>query len=86
MLITAGASGRQHFEQPALRGEVRLHVLMEVEVIARQVAEHAGGEAHAVDALQRQSVRRDFHHRGTAAVLQHLAQQLLHVWSFRRGA
>ena len=82
----AGRVGRQHLEQPALGGEVRLHVLMEVEVIARQVAEHAGGEAHAVDALQRQGVRRDFHHRRPAAVLQHLAQQLLHVRGFRRGA
>ena len=78
--------GRQHLEQPALGGEVRLHVFVEVEVIARQVAEHAGGEAHAVDALQRQRVRRDFHHRGAAALLQHLAQQLLHVGRFRRGA
>ena len=43
--MTPGASGRQHLEQPPLGGEVALHVAVEIEVVARQVGEDAGGEA-----------------------------------------
>ena len=37
---SAGALGRQHLEQAALRLKLSLHVCVEVEVIARQVGEH----------------------------------------------
>ena len=43
-LITRGRVGGQHLEQPALGREVVLHVAVEVEMVARQVREDAGGE------------------------------------------
>ena len=76
----------EDLEQPAFRGEVRFHVAVEVEVIARQVGEDAGRESQVVDAAQRQRVRRHFHDAGAAALLQHLPQHLLHVGRLRRGA
>ena len=77
--------GRQHLEEPALGREVRLHVLVEVEVIAGQVGEDGGGEAHAVDALEGQRVRRHLHHARAVAVRDHVAQESLHVGGFGRG-
>ncbi len=74
---------RQHLEQTTLGGEVRLHVAMKVEVIARQVREHAGGERDGIRAAQRERVRRHFHHGGAAAVVHHLPQHLLHVRRLR---
>ena len=49
MLITAGASSRQHLEQPTLGREVVVHARVEVEMVARQVREDAGGEPDAVN-------------------------------------
>ena len=66
---------RQHLEQPALGLEVLLHVGMEVEVVAGQIREDARRERHAVDAMQRQRVRRHFHRAGAAPAIDHLAQQ-----------
>jgi hypothetical protein len=59
---------------------------VEVEMIARQVGEDGGGEAHAVDALQREGVRRHLHHRGLAALPDHVVEQLLHVGRLGRRA
>jgi hypothetical protein len=44
--------------KPPLGRELRLHVAVEVEVIAREVGEHAGGESQRVDAAQRERATR----------------------------
>ena len=80
-----GALGQQ-LEQPPLRGEVRLHVAVEIEVVARQVGEDAGGKSQPVDAAERERVRRDFHHTRAAAFDQHLAQHALQLGRFGRRA
>ena len=77
---------RQDLEEAALGGEVRLHVAVEVEVIARQVGEDAGGKPQAVGAAQRQRVRRHLHHAGAAAFGQHAAQHLLQLGRLGRRA
>ena len=59
----ARRAGREHLEQPALGLKVRLHVGMEIEMIACEVREHRRGERHAVHAAQRQRVRRHLHRR-----------------------
>ena len=82
--MTPTPPSRQQLEQPPLGGEVLLHVAVEVEVVARQVGEDAGGEAQVVDAPQRQRVRRHLHHAGAAAVGHHLAQHPLQLGRFRR--
>jgi hypothetical protein len=76
-------SGRISNSRPLGR-EVRLHVAVEVEVIAGQVGEDAGGEAQLVRAAQRERVRRDLHHARAAAFLQHVAQHLLQLGRFGR--
>ena len=75
---------RQHLEQPPLRLEVRLHVLVEIEMIARQIGEHAGREPHAIYSAQRQGMRRYLHCARAAAAIHHLAQKSLQVGRFRR--
>ncbi len=52
----AGCVGGQHLEESALREEVVLHVLVKVEMVAREVREDPGREPHAVDAFERQGV------------------------------
>ena len=42
----------QQLEQPSLGDEIRLHVAMEVQVVAREVREDARGETKIVDAAQ----------------------------------
>ena len=46
-------------EQPRLRGAVRIHVAVVVEVVAREVGEHRDVEAHLVDAALVERVRED---------------------------
>ena len=81
----AGRLRGQHREQSALRREVRLHVDVEVEVVARQVGEDTGRESHAVDTLERQGVRRHLHDARAVAGVEHRPQHRLHVGSFGRG-
>jgi hypothetical protein len=52
----AGCIRRQHLEQPALGGEVRLHVLVKIEMIPRQVREDSGSKVDSIDATHRQRV------------------------------
>ena len=59
---------REHLEQPLLGGEVRLHVAVIVEMVPRQVREHARRKPRVIDSLQGERVRRHFHHaRATSA-------------------
>ena len=60
--MTAGApSGRRSPEQPQLGGEIVLDRRVIVHVVARQIGEGAGGEAHAVEPLLVEAVRRGLH-------------------------
>ena len=72
-------------EQLGLGLEIRLHIVMVVEVILRQVREHGPAEADARNAVLIQRVRRDFHkghiHIGGA----HIGQHGMHVEAVRRG-
>ena len=54
--MTPTAPVGQDLEQPALGGEVRLHVAVEVEMVPGQVREDAGGEPQVVGAPERQRV------------------------------
>ena len=66
-------------EQAGLRGEVVLHVGVEVEVLGREVGEGADGEAGAVDAAERQRVAGDLHGHVRHAALGHEGEQGLQV-------
>ena len=55
-------------------------------MIPGQVREDGGSEAHAVHALQRKRVRGHLHDRRSAALLEHLGEQLLHVRRLGRRA
>ena len=79
-------TGRQQLEQPPLDLEVILHVAMEVEVIAGEIGEDAGGKAESVGAAQRQGVRRDLDGAGAGAAIDHLPQQPLQIRGLRRRA
>ena len=79
----ARRAGRQHVEQPPLRGEVRLHVAVIVEMVPRQIREHARSERRAVDTPKRECVRRHFHDACAAARVDHLPKHPLHVWCLR---
>ena len=53
-------------------------------MIAREIREDRGREAQEIDPLQRQRVRRHFHHAGATALVHHLAEhrlQLGRLWS-----
>ncbi len=82
----AGRVVGQNLEKTTLREEVRLHVRVKVEVVARQVREDGGCEPDPIDTLERQRVRRHLHHSGSTAVSEHLREELLHVWRLGRRA
>ena len=73
-------------EQPALGGEVALHVLVEVEVILRQVGEDPAGEVDALRAPELQRVGGDLHGAGAVARVEHAAECGLEVDRLGRGA
>ncbi len=56
-MIEHAARESWRFEQPRLRGRVGLERAVVVEVIAREVGQHCGVEAHGCDALLVESVR-----------------------------
>ena len=60
--ITAGApSGSRSSKQPQLGGEIVLDRRMVVHVVAGEIGERARGEAHAVEPLLVEAVRRGLH-------------------------
>ena len=73
-------------EEDPLRGEVVLEVFVKVEVVLREVREDGRGEMDAVRPLQRQRVRRHFHHRVAHAGVDHLREPLLQHDGIGRGA
>ena len=77
-------AGRQHVEQAPLGLEVLLHVAVEVEVVPREIREDGRREAHEIDAMQRERVRRDLHRTRPAAAVPHLGEQPLHFRRLRR--
>jgi hypothetical protein len=72
-------------EEPALGGEVPLHVAVVVEVVTGEVGEAGGGEAQPGHPLLRQRVRGDLHHHQGGAGVAHLAEQRLHGGGLGRG-
>ena len=81
----AGVRRRGRIEQPGLGFEVVGHGRVEVQVVAREVGEPAGGESDTVDPAQRQRVAGDFHHAGVDTALGHHRQQRLQRGCLRRG-
>ena len=73
-------------EQDRLGVAVRLHGVVEVQMILAQVGKDADGEPDAVYPVQRQGVGRDLHHHMGAARVGHLAEQPVQLEGFRRGA
>ena len=58
---------------------------MEIQMILRQIGEHAHIVVHAVDPVQIQRVRRRLHHHMGAPGVRHFPEQLLDLKGFRRG-
>ena len=76
----------QSAEQLRLGGEILLHRLVIVQVVLREVGEHADIVVDAPHALLVQPVRRNLHHGAAATGLQHPVQHRLDVRRFRRRA
>ena len=64
---------------------IRLHGLVKVQMILRQVREDAHPEADALHAVQHERVRRHLHDRVRAAGVDHSAQELLQLIGVGRG-
>ena len=67
--------GAAAFKQHSLGGEIFVHRLVIVEVVARQVGEHGDVKRHAEHALLRQRVRRNFHDCFGRALAQRLIEK-----------
>ena len=76
---------RQHATELQLRREVRLHGPMVVEMVARQVGEHPGGEAESIEATLVEAVGRCLHGHSVHAALHQRRQGRLQVDRARRG-
>ncbi len=72
-------AGELRGEQARLGGEVVVEVLVEVEVVLRQVGEDRDVVEQALDAAQRQRVAGDLHRRGGHLLLAHQREQALQV-------
>src|SRR6185437_1716389 len=72
-------------EQQRFRGEVLVHRVVKIEMIARKIREDSRVKVQAGYAPKRKSVRGDFHCRVRAAPLAKLVQQAKDVQRFRRG-
>ena len=66
-------------EEARLGREVVLHRAVEVEVVLRQVRERRRREAHAVDPVQLERVRRHLHRAGPVAGVEHPPERPLQV-------
>ncbi|SHW93227.1 Uncharacterised protein [Mycobacteroides abscessus subsp. abscessus] len=77
--------GRIRLEQPGFGVQVVVHRRVEVEVVARQVGETAGGEAQRVHPAQRQRVAGHLHDDGVDTTFDHAGQQRLQRRRFRGG-
>src|SRR6185295_3256912 len=80
------AARLEALEQPGLGGEVGRHVRMKIQVVARQVGEHRGVEARAVDPTLLESVGRDLHRDGGGSRRAHRAQRAEEVARLGRRA
>ena len=78
----SGPLGR---EQAGLRGEVVLHVRMEVEVVTTEVGEHRDVEDDPVDPAHHQRVAGDLHRAGVHAALAHQCEERVQVGGLRGG-
>ena len=73
------------FKQAALGGEIILHGVVKIEMIAGQIGEDGHGEAAAPQAIERQRVRAAFQHRVRPAFPHDFGEEALQVQRFRRG-
>src|ERR1035438_8408248 len=86
--VQHGPSGRPRDgagEQQLLGGEIILHGVMEIQVVAREIGEDGRVESQAVNAAQRQGVRRHFHDCMRAARGFQFCEETVQVERFRRG-
>ncbi len=72
-------------EQGRLRAEVRLHRLVEVEVVATEVREHDDVELGAVDTVVHHRVRGHLHHDRVDTVGDELGESALQIGRLRGG-
>ncbi len=77
---------QERVEQDPLGREVRVHVAVEVEVVAGEVREDRDLELEAVDALEGERVRGDLEDGAAAAGVHHLAEERLQVGGLGRRA
>ncbi len=70
-------------EQAALRGEVRLHRTVVVEVLVAQIGEAHGREPGGVDAAEVERARRDLHGDGLHPAVAHPREQQLELIGLR---
>ena len=84
--VDGGRSRRRAGEELALRGEVVLHRLVEVEVVLAEVREHERVEANTVEAVEHRRVGRRFEGDAAVAGVEHLAERALEVDRLRRRA
>jgi hypothetical protein len=72
-------------EEAALGVEIAVHLAVVVEMVARQVGECGGGDAHAVEAKLIEAVARGFHRQALDAVLGQRRQAGVQLDRVRRG-
>ncbi len=82
----AGAGGGQLLEETPLGQEISVEIVMVVEVVACQIGEGGGREAHPADAMLVERVRRDLHHGRRAPVVPHGGQEALEFTTVGRRA
>ena len=78
--------GVVRLEEPGLRGEVVLHVAVEVEVVLGEVREHGDGEPGGPHPLEHEGVGRHLHGHRPAAAGDGVGQHGLELGGLRGGA
>ena len=79
------ARHNQVFEQPQLGGEIGFHGRMIVEMVARKIGESAGGNAHAVEPMLIEAVRRRFQRQMRDALARQLVERAVQFDRVGRG-
>jgi hypothetical protein len=79
------AAVEQNLEQPQLGGEIRLEILMIIEMIAGDVGEAAGRDAQAVEPELIEAVRRCFDGKMSDAVAGKRIDRTMQFDRIRRG-
>ena len=77
--------GSAALEKNLFGAEIFVHGVVVVEMVAREVGEGGGAEAHAVDALLIERVARDLHAHALGTVRMQLRELAVHAHGIGRG-